>query len=82
MTQLTKGDESKTVVTADGEVVGIVAAAEHGTAHVKPDPGLTDKLMAALGWSDHDGDTYPLQEEFVEATGDDEVHLTAAEIET
>lgn len=69
-------------MSADGEEVGIVAAVEHGTAHVKPDPGLTDKLMATLGWSDRDGDTYPLQEEFVEATTNEEVRLTAAEIET
>jgi hypothetical protein len=78
MAQFTEDDEGKTVVNADGEEVGIVTAVEHGTAHVDPDPGITDKIMSALGWSDQDEDTYPLQEESVEAITDDEVRLASS----
>ncbi|WP_336342785.1 hypothetical protein [Halalkalicoccus ordinarius] len=77
MAQFSDDDEGKTVVNADGEEVGIIAAVEHGTAHVDPDPGVTDKIMSTLGWSDRDEDTYPLQEESVEAITDDEVRLAS-----
>jgi hypothetical protein len=77
MAQFTDDDEGKTVVNADGEEVGIIADVENGTAHVEPDPGITDKMMAPLGWSDRDEDTYPLQEESVESISDDEVRLVS-----
>jgi len=74
-TTITDDDEGKSVVTADGEQVGIVASVEHGTARVEPDPGLTDELKAKLGFGDTDDDTYPLQEERVETVTDDEIRL-------
>jgi hypothetical protein len=77
MAQFSDDDEGKTVVNADGEEVGIITTVEHGTAHVDPDPGITDKIMSTLGWSDQDEDTYPLQEESVEAITDDEVRLAS-----
>jgi hypothetical protein len=77
MTQLTEADEGKPVVNSIDQAIGIVADVEHGTAHVKPDPGLTDKLMATLGWSDRDEDTYRLEEEAVGTITDDEVCLVS-----
>lgn len=77
MAQFSDDDEGKSVVNADGEEVGIITTVEHGTAHVNPDPGITDKIMSTLGWSDQDEDTYPLQEESVEAITDDEVRLSS-----
>ncbi|MHC3438919.1 hypothetical protein ACYJ1Y_12670 [Natrialbaceae archaeon A-gly3] len=69
--QFTDDDVGKTVVNANGDDVGIVADVEHGTAHVEPNPGITDTIKAKLGWSDRDTDTYPLQESAVaEVTGD------------
>lgn len=64
------------VVDADGEKIGIVSAVTHGTARVDPDPGLTDKVKASLGWDDTDEEDYPLQEEAVESVTDDEIRLT------
>lgn len=72
---ITEDDEGKPVV-ADGEQIGIIADVEHGTAHVDPDPGMTDKLMSKLGWGDIDEDTYPLQEQNIEAVTDDEIQLS------
>lgn len=73
--QFTDDDIGKRVVNADGDEVGMVAAVEHGTAHVEPDPGITDSIKATLGWSDSGEDTYPLQEEAVRRVTDDEIHL-------
>lgn len=72
---ITDDAEGKTVVDADGNEVGIVADVEHGTAYVNPDPGLTDKIKANLGWGDQDVDTYPLQEESIASVSDDEIRL-------
>ena len=69
--QFTDDDVGKTVVNANGDDVGIVAEVDHGTAHVEPDPGITDTIKAKLGWSGRDTETYPLQEGAVaEVTGD------------
>jgi hypothetical protein len=63
------------VVDADGNKVGIVSRVEHGTAYVDPDPGLTDKILARLGWEDADEEDYPLQESAVATVTDDEIRL-------
>ncbi len=80
--QFTDDDIGKTVVNANGEDVGIVAAVEHGTAHVEPNPGITDTIKAKLGWSGRDTETYPLQENAVAEVTDDTVRLEGALSET
>lgn len=77
MTQITDSDEGKSVVRNE-TTVGIVTTVEHGTAYVEPDPGLTDRLMARLGWGDIDEDTFPLQEEDVADVTDEEIRLQTA----
>ncbi|WP_435154169.1 PRC-barrel domain containing protein [Haladaptatus sp. DFWS20] len=74
-TQITDDDEGKKVVDQNGDEVGIVSNVQHGTAHVDPNPGLTDKVKSKLGWGDKDEDTYPLQAEMVQSVTDDEVRL-------
>lgn len=74
-TQFTDDDVGKDVVNARGDKIGIVSAVDHGTAYVDPDPGMTDKIKAKLGWEDRDDDTYPLQEQSVETVTDDEIRL-------
>lgn len=71
----TDDDVGKTVVNANGDEIGIVSAVEHGTAHIEPDPGITDTIQAKLGWGDRDEDTYPLQDHSVSRVTDDEVRL-------
>ncbi|QLG47543.1 hypothetical protein [Natrinema halophilum] len=73
--QFSDDDTGKRVVNADGDKIGIVADVDHGTAHVEPDPGITDTIKAKLGWGDTGEDTYPLQEESVARVTDDEVRL-------
>ncbi|ELY66601.1 hypothetical protein C490_12552 [Natronobacterium gregoryi SP2] len=73
--QFTDDDIGKTVVNANGDDVGIVADVEHGTAHVEPDPGITDTIKAKLGWGGTDEAAYPLQEDAISQVTDDAVHL-------
>lgn len=76
-TQITEDDEGKKVVDESGDEVGIVSNVNHGTAHIDPNPGITDKVKSKLGWGDRDEDTYPLQEEMISSVTDDEIRLQA-----
>ena len=73
-TNVTEDDEGKEVVHGD-QTVGRIVDVEHGTAHVDPDPGITDTIKSKLGWGDRDEDTYPLQEDSIEEITDDEIRL-------
>jgi len=76
-TTLTDADESKPVTNADGERVGRVVAVKDHAAHVDPDPGLTEDLLAMLGWAEPDdnSDTYALHSDAVDKITDDEIRL-------
>ena len=74
-TTLTSADEGKDVVNATGDKIGRVVEVQHGTAHVDPDPGLTDSIMSKLGWADSDEDTYQLDSSAIETVTDDEIHV-------
>ncbi|SFR63219.1 hypothetical protein [Halogeometricum limi] len=74
-TTVTDDETGKSVVDSDGNKIGVVSAVEHGTAHVDPDPGLTDKLLAKLGWDSSDDEDYPLQEARIDVITDDEIRL-------
>lgn len=72
--QFTDDDVGKNVINAEGDEIGIIADVDHGTAHVEPNPGITDTIKAKLGWGGTD-DAYPLQESSVADVTADEVHL-------
>ncbi|WP_306055495.1 PRC-barrel domain containing protein [Natronococcus wangiae] len=71
----TGDDEGKRVVNANGDAVGIVSDVERGTAYVDPDPGITDTIKSRLGWGDADEETYPLNDDNVNAVTGDEIRL-------
>lgn len=75
MSTITDSHEGNTVVDANGETVGIVTSVRHGTAYVDPDPGITERVSAKLGWRDVDEEDFPLQEAEVAAVTDDEIRL-------
>jgi len=75
---ITESDEGKKVIGADGDEVGRVVEVSHGTAHVEPDPDISDTIMTKLGWGSRGEDTYPLQEERIESVTDDEIRLGSA----
>ena len=73
--EFTSDDEGKRIVNAEGEQIGIVESVEAGTAHVEPDPGMTDTIKSKLGWGDADEETYSLDQQNVESITDDEVRI-------
>lgn len=75
-TTLSDSDEGKEVVNANGETIGRVVDVQHGTAHVDPDPGLTDSIMSKLGWADSDEETYQLDSSAIESVTDDEIRIS------
>ncbi len=75
-TALSESDEGKEVVNANGESIGRVVDVQHGTAHVDPDPGLTDSIMSKLGWAESDEETYQLDSSAVESVTDDEIRIS------
>jgi hypothetical protein len=73
-TTIDDSDEGKEVVNADGQKIGIISEVKGDRAHVDPDPGVTDKIRAKLGWGDAD-DTYTLPSDSIANITDDEVRL-------
>lgn len=67
--------EGKTVVDHEGNTVGLVDEVEGETLYVEPDPGLTDRLSASLGWADRDDDDRPVDADRVDEVTDDRVVL-------
>lgn len=76
MVALSEEDEGKSVVASNGEKIGMIKEVRAGDAYVDPDPGLTDELMARLGWGDDDENTYKIAEGDIEDVTDDEVRLS------
>ena len=74
-TQITEKEKGKRVVNSDGDTIGIVSGVRSNTAYVDPEPGLTDKLRARLGWEQIKEDDYPLDETKVATITDDEIRL-------
>lgn len=75
-TNLTDSDKGKNVVNSRGDNIGRVMEVRDGEAHIDPDPGLGDSLMAKLGWGDKDDeDTYRLDSSHIETVTDDEIRV-------
>lgn len=74
-TTLTNDETGKDVVDEQGNKIGIVSNVRDGTLHVTPDPDITDKIRAKLGWGDADEDAYTIEERRVGTVTDDEVRL-------
>lgn len=74
-------DVGKRVVIADGTGIGQVVEVTDETARVDPDPGVTDRIAARLGWSEADRESYALRAEDVDSVTDDEVRLSAGGVD-
>lgn len=68
-------DVGKPVVVPTGDQIGMVTEVEGDTVYVDPHPGMTEKIMAKLGWGDRDEDDLPLQADRIAAITDDDVRL-------
>ncbi|WP_335999151.1 hypothetical protein [Halorientalis halophila] len=65
----------KKVVDASGDDVGEVTKVEGSTMYVDPHHGITERIMASLGWGERDDDTYPIRRANVERVTDDRIEL-------
>ncbi len=74
-TNLTDDDEGKQIVNAMGDEVGIVTEVHGNTAHVDPDPGVTDTIKSKLGWDSADQDDFMVEEDDIARVTDDEIRL-------
>ncbi len=68
-------DEGKSVVTADGDMVGTVDSVSGSTAHIKPDENLSQSIRRRLGWSEEGEDSYELRHSKVDSITSDEIQL-------
>jgi len=72
---VTHEDEGKRVINFQGDEIGVVKEVNNGTAHVDPDPGITDQIRSKLGWNDADQSDYMLQNDRISTVTDDEIRL-------
>lgn len=79
--EITEDAVGSVVVDDAGEEIGMVSAVDEdaGRMHVDVHPGITERIMAALGWGGADEDDYPIGTDAVAAVTDDEVRLKAQE---
>jgi len=68
-------DEGKSVMTANGDMVGTVEKVSGGAAHVKPDADLSTATRNKLGWTKEGEDVYEIKIQHVEEINDDGIHL-------
>lgn len=74
--ELTEDDVGKRVVNAHGQKIGMIEDVQAGIAYVDPEPGVVDRIKAALELGDHDDDAYPLEEGQIERITDEEVEIS------
>ena len=72
---LTKADEGKRVLNADGTHVGRLVAVEDGRGYVDADPTLLGTIKAKLGWRDATEDAHPLDEGSIDRITEDAIYL-------
>ncbi|WP_436345410.1 PRC-barrel domain containing protein [Natronorubrum sp. FCH18a] len=72
---ITKADEGKRVVNADGTEVGRLVDVRDDHGYVEPDPSITGTIKAKLGWATRSDEAHPLDEGSIEEITDDAVYL-------
>lgn len=72
---ITESEKGKKVVNQHGDPIGRVVEVDSGTAHVDPDPDITDTIMSKIGWGSDDEGTYALEPQAVDSITDDEIRL-------
>ena len=81
MVTITDDTVGKPVVNAKGERIGIITEVEDGAnaLFIDPEPGLTDRIQAILGWGDADDDDYRIEADVISRITDDQVELKSSE---
>ena len=76
---LTKEDNGKNVVTADGQQFAAIKDVNedegHATVEQHDDADLTDKLSNLLGWDDDNESERKIRNEHIDRREDDKIYL-------
>ena len=72
---ITEAEKGKKVVNQHGDPIGRVVEVENGTAHVDPDPDITDTIMSKIGWGSDDEGTYALEPQAVDSITENAIRL-------
>ena len=75
-TEPTDRDVGKVVVTPTGDEVGVAVAVDDDEIYVDPHPGLTERALATLGWSDADESDVSLAVDRVDHVTVDAIRLS------
>lgn len=73
--RMTKADEGKRVLNADGTEVGRIVEVSDGRGYVDPNPSLAKTIKAKLGWGSVETNAHPLDEGSIEEITEDAVYL-------
>ena len=78
---LTDGEIGKTVVDSTGDEVGMVTDVDDSgrLMYIDPEPGIAERIRAALDWGSSNEDDYPVESEQIERITDEEVKLKGAD---
>lgn len=71
-------DVGKDVVDRDGNILGLVSSVSGGAVYVDPDPGVTNRIRATLGWgvSSESESSYPIEEAIVATVTDRRIRVS------
>ena len=75
MSEITDGDQGKSVIDRNGDHVGIVSDVSDGTAYVEPDDDVPGALKSKLGWGASEKDEYALREDAIDEVTEEAVRL-------
>lgn len=75
-------DEGKQVLTADGDVLGMVERVELGTAYVKPNPGLLKGSGSVIIGPWNPSEPLRLDDRHVETVQDEAVVLKSSSVDS
>ena len=78
---ITRDSIGDPVVNAKGERIGMVTEVEEeaNALFIDPEPGITERIRAVLGWGDVDDDDYRLEAEAISRITDDQIELKSPE---
>lgn len=71
----TSDDEGKSVMSADGDMIGTIEETAGSYAHVKPEGDLSQSIRRRLGWTEEGEEMYRLEKSKVDRFSGDEVRL-------
>lgn len=70
-----QSDEGMSVLTSNGDAIGIITEVRGDYAYVRPSQGLAQGIRRKLGWTTGEKDSYRLRASSIQEFTSDGVHL-------